>query len=191
MRRAVVVVVSALVAVTACSSGDDDAGGSSVAATADGVADPGTDGSGPPTADSGEPATPDVGRSADGTEAGAGDAGTDPVDVELDEWVVEAPTEYPAGPVTFEVANGGTFTHELVVVRGDSYESLPLAANGSVIEEDLPEGALVGRTPRIATGDSETLTVDLEPGAYVFLCNIVAGPSSHAAQGQRLGVRVD
>lgn len=195
MHRAVVVVVSALVAVTACSSGDDtdaDDAAASIAATADGVADSGSGGSETVAADSGDPPEPDPGASTVATEPtpGAGPA-ADTVQVELDEWVVDAPAEYDAGSVTFEVANAGTFTHELVVIRGESYESLPLAANGSVIEEDLLEGALVGRTPRIATGDSETLTVDLEPGAYVFLCNIVAGPSSHAAQGQRLAVRVD
>ena len=194
MHRAVVVVVSALVALAACGSGDDtdaDDVTASIAATTDGVVDSAGVGSEPVPADSGDAPEPDPDTSAGGTEPAPGTgAAAETVEVELDEWVVEAPAEYEAGPVTFEVANAGTFTHELVVVRGDGYEALPLAANGSVIEDDLAEGDLLGRTPRIATGDSETLTVELEPGGYVLLCNIVAGPSSHAAQGQWLAVRV-
>ncbi len=199
MHRAVVVVVSALVVLTACSSDEDADEGASgaVVVSTGGDVDPVAGGSDPVPADT---APPGPGPSTGGTEPttesttgpddAAADDVADTVAVELDEWVVEAPAEYEAGPVTFEVANAGTFTHELVVVRGDGYEALPLAANGSVIEDDLAEGDLLGRTPRIAAGDSETLTVELEPGGYVLLCNIVAGPSSHAAQGQWLAVRV-
>ncbi len=90
----------------------------------------------------------------------------------LVEWAIEAPTEYAAGEVTFTATNNGNFPHELVVIQGESYESLPLAEGGAVIEDDLPTGALLGRTARIGGGSSEDLTVTLAPGNYVLVCNL-------------------
>ena len=106
------------------------------------------------------------------------------VDVKLVEWSITAPSTVAAGDVTFNVANGGNFSHELLVIKGDSYKSLPLAGNGSVNVAQLPAGALVGGTDRIDGGGSASLTVDLPAGHYVLLCNIVGGGSSHAARGQ-------
>lgn len=201
MRRAVRLALSAavVVVVAGCSSGDDsgDDGGDDAAAEDPAGTDApdtteeavvGTDeASSPGTSATAESETTTRssrgGQGATGSRRGA-------VPTELDEWEIGAPTEYEAGQVTFDVSNTGTFTHELVVIRGESYESLPLAANGAVNEDDLEEGALIGRTPRIDSGGSASLTVRLEPGTYVLLCNISSGPTSHAAQGQRLPVTV-
>jgi hypothetical protein len=125
-------------------------------------------------------------------------AGTDPagelasgaVAAELSEWSIEAPTEYAAGEVVFTATNGGSFPHELVVIQGEGYESLPRTEAGAIIEEELPTGALLGRTARIAGGASEDLTVTLAPGNYVLLCNLGGGDNSHAGQGQRLDITV-
>lgn len=108
----------------------------------------------------------------------------------LVEWAIEAPTEYAAGEVTFSATNNGNFPHELVVIQGESYESLPLAEGGSVIEDDLPTGALLGRTARIGSGSTDELTVTLAPGNYVLLCNLGGGAQSHAGRGQRLDISV-
>jgi uncharacterized cupredoxin-like copper-binding protein len=118
------------------------------------------------------------------------DAAAGVASVQLVEWSVEAPTEYAAGDVTFTVTNGGSFPHEFVVIQGESYESLPLTEAGAVIEDQLPTGALLGRTARIATGASEDLTVTLAAGKYVLLCNLGGGGNSHAGQGQRLNITV-
>lgn len=112
------------------------------------------------------------------------------VPVSLIEWEIVAPTEFAAGTVTFEVSADGEFPHELVIYRGDSYETLPLEANGAVAEDQLPEGDLIGRTDTLDAGTSTTLTVELEPGNYVLACNIAVGPNSHAAAGQVLSVIV-
>ncbi len=125
---------------------------------------------------------------APATESTAPAAGA--VDVVLVEWQIGAPTTLAAGPVTLNVVNNGEFPHELVVIRGDSYESLPLAENGAVLEDELEPGAIVGRTSRFEPLTSEVLALDLAPGNYVFVCNISSGPSSHAALGQRLSVVV-
>lgn len=123
----------------------------------------------------------------DTTEAPAGVASAA---VSLVEWAIEAPTEYAAGDITFTATNDGSFPHEFVVIAGEGYESLPLAEGGAVIEEELPTGALIGRTGRLGGGSSEDLTVTLAPGNYVLLCNLGGGGSSHAGQGQRLDVTV-
>ena len=112
------------------------------------------------------------------------------VDLELLEWSIEAPTEYTAGEITFNASNGGSFPHELVVIEGDSYETLPLSEGGAVIEEELPTGALIGETGNIGGGDSEALTVTLAPGNYVLVCNLGSDSSSHAGRGQRLDITV-
>jgi uncharacterized cupredoxin-like copper-binding protein len=106
------------------------------------------------------------------------------------EWELSAPVEYAAGATTFNATNGGEFPHEFVVIAGDGYASLPQAENGEVIEDELAPGALIGRTDRFEPGESMSLTVDLEPGNYVLLCNIAVGPNSHAGAGQTLDVTV-
>ncbi len=123
-------------------------------------------------------------------ETDVGEAATDGTEVSLTEWTITAPTEYAAGDVTFNASNGGSFPHELVVIQGEGYESLPLAEGGAVIEDDLPTGALIGRTGRLGGGSSEALTVTLAPGNYVLVCNLGGGTNSHAGQGQRLDITV-
>jgi hypothetical protein len=113
-----------------------------------------------------------------------------PIVATLTEWAIEAPTEYAAGDVTFSATNAGSFPHELAVIEGASYESLPLEEGGAVIEAELPTGALIGRTAKIAGGAAEDLTVTLAPGSYVLICNLGGGATSHAGQGQRLAVTV-
>lgn len=126
----------------------------------------------------------------DDSETDVGDAATAGVDVALSEWAISAPAEYSAGEVTFNASNGGNFPHELVVIAGEGYEALPLAEGGAVIEDDLPTGALLGRTGRLGGGATEALTVTLAPGNYVLVCNLGGGNNSHAGQGQRLDITV-
>lgn len=122
---------------------------------------------------------------AETTEAPTADA----VGYELVEWTLSGPTEIPAGSVTFEVMNVGENTHEFTIAKGDSYESLPQLANGAVDEEAL--GAdFIGRSEKIDAGQTMEVTFDLEPGSYVFMCNIQFGPNSHASAGQVLSVTV-
>jgi len=86
-----------------------------------------------------------------------------------------------AGSVTVTVDNKGAVTHELVVFRTALDEnSLPLEAGGHKIDE---EGAgithLDPEAEDVATGSSKTITIDLPPGRYVFVCNI----EDHYKQG--------
>jgi hypothetical protein len=169
---------------TAVSTADDvadtdDAGTTDTAPQATEPATPATD---PGTTD---PGTTDPGT----TDSGDGAAG-EAIAASLVEWAIEAPAEYTAGDVTFTVSNDGQFPHEFVVIRGDGYESLPLEDGGAVDEAALDQGALVDRADRIGAGDSVDLTVSLEPGNYVLLCNLGSGGNSHAGQGQVLDITV-
>ncbi len=136
------------------------------------------------------------------TEAGANPETTEPVTTEpasvepaavlavnLFEWAVEAPELMDGGLVTFEVSNTGTFPHEFAIARGDSYETLPQESNGAVDEAALGTD-WIGRSDRVSPGETISISFDLAPGNYVFLCNIVSGPNSHASRGQVLSVTV-
>ena len=71
----------------------------------------------------------------------------------------------PAGSYEIEVVNSGGASHDLVVER---------------------DGEDVAATEILRPGDSATLTVDLEPGEYVFYCSVGA----HRAMGMELTIEV-
>jgi len=90
------------------------------------------------------------------------------------------------------VVNDGAseFNHEFAIIAAATYEELPKLDNGAVDEEALAEGQFLGRTAVLEPGQAESITFDLEPGSYLFICNINFGPNSHAANGQMLPVTV-
>lgn len=112
-----------------------------------------------------------------------------PVAVSLKEWSLEAVTSLKAGPQTFSVKNDGSFPHELAIIKG-TYAALPQSSIGTVEEDQLAAGALIGRSDRINAGQTVEVKFDLPAGQYVLLCNISVGPNSHAGKGQRLDITV-
>lgn len=135
----------------------------------------------------------------DGT---AGGEGGGEVNVVLSEWVVESdPTSVDAGEVTFVVDNQGGEPHEFVVVEADAADDLPVGEDDSFDEEAFGEDNVLGEVEDIAAGDSEELTLDLEPGNYVLLCNVVEEPGememepgtslSHFANGMHASFTVE
>jgi uncharacterized cupredoxin-like copper-binding protein len=91
----------------------------------------------------------------------------------LSEFKIDADsTKLAAGDLTFTVANKGTVTHEFVIMKTDlKADALPKTADGKVDEEG--EGiSPVDEVENIAAGTSGSLKVNLEPGNYVFLCNL-------------------
>ena len=102
---------------------------------------------------------------------GGDDEGT--VDVTLADFTVTAdPTSAPAGEVTFDVSNDAEQTHEFVVFQTDLAEDqLPTNEDGDVDEEG--DGVtLVDEIEDIEAGSSESLTVNLDAGSYVLICNL-------------------
>ena len=115
--------------------------------------------------------------------------------VRLVDFVVEpAPGSVPAGRVTFEVTNEGYATdeegdpipsisggqHNLEVLRTDlPAGDLPVSDLNFSVEVEAPGIEVLGSTPPLQEGATESLTVNLEPGPYVLICNL----TSHYQRG--------
>jgi uncharacterized cupredoxin-like copper-binding protein len=136
-----------------------------------------------------------VGCTTDGAspDADGGDATT--VAVTLQEWaVVPAESSAPAGEVTFEVTNDGPEdVHEFVVLKTDlDPADLPVDEDGVVSEEG--EGIeVIDEIEDIPVGESQDLTVTLEAGSYVLLCNIWSEDEqeAHYQMGMRTAFTAD
>jgi uncharacterized cupredoxin-like copper-binding protein len=91
----------------------------------------------------------------------------------------------PAGPVTFTLTNNSNVgkEHEMVVLKTDTpYDQLEVGADDRVSEADS-----VGEISEIKPGTTGTVTLDLEPGKYVLVCNL----AKHYAQGMRAAFTVE
>ncbi|MFA9565571.1 MAG: hypothetical protein ACERLM_12815 [Acidimicrobiales bacterium] len=100
--------------------------------------------------------------------------GGDSVNVVLSEWIVEPdPTSAAAGSVEFLASNEGGETHELVIVKGDDADALPIDDTGKIQEDDLEEGTFIGEIEEFEAGTEASATFDLDAGNYLLFCNIV------------------
>jgi uncharacterized cupredoxin-like copper-binding protein len=141
-----------------------------------------------PACSSDEPSsTPAAGSSSSPSTGGT-------VDVTLQEFSVgTSVSSAPAGSVTFDATNEGPDDdHEFVVIKTDlGITDLPTNPDGSVDEE----GAGIEAIDEIAEfppGETATLTVDLDAGSYVFICNVYdkKEKESHYQEGMRTGFTV-
>jgi uncharacterized cupredoxin-like copper-binding protein len=127
------------------------------------------------------------------TACGGGGGGT--VDVTLQEFAVgTSESSVESGEVTFNAMNKGPDdVHEFVVFKTDlSPEALPTNPDGSVNEEG--EGLeLIDEIEDIPVGETQSITVDLESGSYVLICNIYdeAEKESHYQEGMRTAFTVE
>ena len=97
----------------------------------------------------------------------AADADTT-VNVTLSEWKIEMSTLLiPEGTIHFAIENAGAEAHEMVIVKADSIDALPLDDEGALDEESLPEGALIGEVEGFPAGETCDGTFALEAGRYV------------------------
>jgi len=123
------------------------------------------------------------------------DEGGGTVAVTLQEFaVVPAASSVAAGEVTFEVTNEGPDdVHEFVVFRTDlAPDALPTGEDGSA--DEAGEGLeLIDEIEDIAVGEAPTLTVSLEAGNYVLICNIYDADEveAHYQEGMRVGFTVE
>ena len=123
--------------------------------------------------------------SGSGSSSGSGSAAAcvpvgDPADadetvpVTLDEWsVTPDPSAAAAGAINFAADNIGEDAHELVIVKGDDPDALPLTEDGIVDEEALPEGDFVGEIEVFPAGETCDGVFELAAGDYVLFCNIL------------------
>jgi hypothetical protein len=121
------------------------------------------------------------------TEAASPVAGD--VNVVLGEWVVEPdPPAAPAGSLTIVADDQGGEDHELVIVRADDPADLPTDEDGAVDEEGIAQEDFIGEIEDVASGTQRSGTFTLDPGTYVFFCNVVEEEEggeveSHFAEG--------
>ncbi|NNE74992.1 MAG: hypothetical protein HKN26_15105 [Acidimicrobiales bacterium] len=200
MRKFLVVLFALGLLISACGSSDDDTDG--------GVADPDPAPSEEPVGTTAAPETtsaPETTAAPETTsvpettaapetsaEPAAGNEAAYGLGGDAGEFTVNGPTELAAGTVTLQATNDGSFPHHLAIARGDSYETLPQRDSGAVDEAVLGDDFL-GKAPadgNLGSGESGSLTVDLEPGNYVLYCNIEAGGGSHVGAGQHLSITV-
>lgn len=103
-----------------------------------------------------------------------GGGGATTVEVTLQEWaVVLAAASAPAGEITFEVTNEGPEDiHEFVVIKTDlEAAELPADADG-VIDEAGDGMEVIDEIEDLPVGENQSLSITLEAGSYVLLCNI-------------------
>jgi uncharacterized cupredoxin-like copper-binding protein len=112
------------------------------------------------------------------------------VSVTLDQWSVQpSSTTISAGTVRFAVANQGDREHEFVVFKTDTPAAdIPIVSfehQKDRINEDQG-GTNLGETGDLDPSKSQTLSLDLQPGHYVFFCNL----PGHYRKGMRIDVTV-
>lgn len=121
---------------------------------------------------------PACGNDDTNTNVGMGGPTTNPmatnVDVTVGNFFVRpAMNTALEGAVNFRVYNGGTETHEFVVVKTDlTAEQLPMNADGSFNEAGAGV-EVIDEIESVAPGNTEQLSVNLDAGHYILLCNRV------------------
>jgi uncharacterized cupredoxin-like copper-binding protein len=127
---------------------------------------------------SGTGGTEPVAKSSAAPEATEAPAGVETtVDVALAEYSVEPKVaEAPAGTITFAptiVDPDENEAHNLVVLKTDlAFDALPTlpAGNANTTSEEME---IMGFLATFGPGDAPTLEVNVAPGNYVLICNIV------------------
>jgi uncharacterized cupredoxin-like copper-binding protein len=89
-----------------------------------------------------------------------------------------------AGTIKIGVRNLGTMEHSFEVLKTDLPEDkIPTDVASAKAKED----GKVGEIKSIPAGKSASVTIDLAPGKYVFICNV----ASHYQLGMHTGFTVD
>ena len=96
--------------------------------------------------------------------------------------MVASPATVAAGEITFDVKNEGLIAHEFKVVKldeaGMGADLADLPTDGGLVSEMGTTvdgvGAILGflLESDLPAGEGEGLTLDLEPGEYMLLCNV-------------------
>jgi uncharacterized cupredoxin-like copper-binding protein len=194
------ILTGALVLV-ACGN-DDDGGSVSVEGTGSASSSPSASGTGSGSASAsgtGSASASGTGStSASGEEAKPGvveqkPSGATEVDVTLKEFAIaSSQATVPAGNIYFLVDNQGPEDpHEFVVIKTDlAPDALPVE-EGMVPEEEVD---LIDEIEPFTPTSKASLTLDLQPGKYVFICNIAEMENgeleSHYQEGMRTAFTV-
>jgi uncharacterized cupredoxin-like copper-binding protein len=92
--------------------------------------------------------------------------------VSLTEWKVTVAGTIKSGKTDLTITNAGVAPHELLVFKSDLDPSAyPTDAAGDIKEKGAGV-TLVSDGDNIDPAGSQTRSVDLAPGKYLFVCNI-------------------
>ena len=105
------------------------------------------------------------------------------------EFTIALAAPLKSGTNELTLTNAGSFPHELKVVKADTFDGLPKAADGSIDETALG-AAVVAKSARVAGGASGSLSVTFAAGKYVLICNVGSGANNHAAKGMHMDVTI-
>lgn len=95
--------------------------------------------------------------------------------------VASAYASVPSGSVTFSVKNNGAIPHEFVVVKSElTVDKLPQFEQKLVDEKQVQ---VVTKLAPMDAGKQHDVTVALQPGKYILLCNV----ASHYTSGMFTG----
>lgn len=99
------------------------------------------------------------------------------LDIEVKEWNVSVSEEFiAAGDIDVKVKNTGKETHELVFIKLDTDLAtgrLPVDRDGGIDEKKMNFGTIVQEFEGLEPGKKVKETVNLKPGRYAILCNMV------------------
>jgi uncharacterized cupredoxin-like copper-binding protein len=99
--------------------------------------------------------------------------------ITLTEWQVVAAGTMKSGKSDLTITNAGALPHELLIFKSDrDPKAYPVDAAGDIKEEGAGV-ALVSDGENIDPDGTQTRSVDLAPGKYMFVCNI----PTHFKQG--------
>jgi uncharacterized cupredoxin-like copper-binding protein len=92
----------------------------------------------------------------------------------LSEWKVDMASTIKAGKSTFSISNAGTIPHELLIFKSDlAPTAYPTDGAGGIIEEGGGVD-LMSDGDNIDPAGTQSRSIDLAPGTYLFVCNIPA-----------------
>jgi uncharacterized cupredoxin-like copper-binding protein len=104
--------------------------------------------------------------------SGSGGGATGDVVVTMKDFSLAAtPGTFSAGDITFGIQNDGPSAHEFVILRTDAAPDALPVENGLIPEDQVD---VVDEAEDIAPGTDTSLSVDLQPGSYVLVCNLPA-----------------
>lgn len=114
------------------------------------------------------------------------DATNNDITGSVKEWAVAVnATTAKAGDVTFTISNKGTIGHEFLVVKTD-IENGKIPLDGDHFAEPSDGLEVIDEIGEFPAGETNKLTVTLEPGNYQLVCNLPA----HYGAGMHMTFKV-
>jgi uncharacterized cupredoxin-like copper-binding protein len=124
-----------------------------------------------PTTAAAPSAAPSVAATAPPSVAPTASPATAPA-ISLAEWKVVVSGTIKSGKTELKINDNGVAAHELLIFKSDLAPSAyPTDKSGDIVE-DGPGISLLSDGENIDPGGTQSRTVDLAPGTYLFVCNI-------------------